>query len=369
MADFSTQDDVFITGINAEGGAEPDYMRKVRDLNGQLRHAVANMSDKVGHLLQEREKDFLAAYRHHMYNVQKELQEAKQKVREAELAMKNNDQIRKLKKERDWFRGEAIRLDNIAEGMRKDLAVMHEKMDSIEDDRSWLEKQLKKSKKQIKILRAELEASARAGTSYGATGYGGSGLGLRETLVGSRGSRRAGSRGGGGGSRGGVHGGLPAVRGPTRTPRSARSHGPAAELDDAPPSRGIVGMEADRERRYKEQLKHVRRQLKQEQRASRELRTMAVSEHAQRGELEEFFLAAIEDVKRDVARRRSKAVQRASKSHRGARARSALADDEPALPTLQDLQSTDRRAVVEKLLARDDVLSFLYDSLFPAPEK
>ena len=127
-------------------------------------------------------QDFLAAYRAHMYKVQKELQELKDKNEEAELELKKNNKIQQLEKERDWFRREALRLDTFATTMQKvrkgalgdnedlileshvhflyqykDLKYMKEKLEATEDDRHWLEGQLKASKKQNKLLCAELD--------------------------------------------------------------------------------------------------------------------------------------------------------------------------------------------------------------------
>ena len=129
-------------------------------------------------------------------------------------------------------------------------------------------------------------------------------------------------------------------------------------------------MDDERERRYKDQLRHLRTQLKAERRMTRELRAQTVSEVSDRGELEEFFLACIEEVKRDVARRRAKTNARNQKG-RNSRGGRGLSVDDPSgpPPSLNAFTATDRRAVIEKLLARDDVLSFVYDNLFPpAPE-
>ena len=136
-------------------------MKKVKDLHGQLQLTVGSLSDKIGILLKEKERNFLAAYRNHMWNVQKELQEAKIKVKEAENAVKNNNQVRKLKQERDWFQNEAIRLDNLVKELKEKLKEKNEEIKESIDDRAWIERQLKNAKKQIKILRAELDLLRR----------------------------------------------------------------------------------------------------------------------------------------------------------------------------------------------------------------
>lgn len=46
-------------------------------------------------MLEKQERDFLAAYRAHMYNVQKELQDLRNKVAKAETSLQKNDKVRR----------------------------------------------------------------------------------------------------------------------------------------------------------------------------------------------------------------------------------------------------------------------------------
>jgi hypothetical protein len=71
--------------------------------------------------------------------------------------MKKNEKIHKLELERNWYRGEALRLDDFSTGMRKEIISLKDRLFTLEDDRHWLERQLKESKKRNKLLRAELE--------------------------------------------------------------------------------------------------------------------------------------------------------------------------------------------------------------------
>lgn len=77
-------------------------MHRVRGLHDKLRGVVGNLSVSVSKVMQQQENEFMAAYRAHMFNVQRELQDLRNKVDEAEMAMKQNDKIMKLEHERDW---------------------------------------------------------------------------------------------------------------------------------------------------------------------------------------------------------------------------------------------------------------------------
>ena len=82
---------------------EPEGLKRVKNLHGKVSHLVDNLAGKLGLVLRKQEKDFLAAYRAHMYNVQKELQGLRAKVDESELELRKNQKIVALQKERDCF--------------------------------------------------------------------------------------------------------------------------------------------------------------------------------------------------------------------------------------------------------------------------
>ena len=148
----------------------PCYLRRlhhVRHLHGQITGVVSTLNDKVAKVLQKQEKEFLGAYRAHMYQVrrrvavpppracarlstavvrcnvvcarsgcgvvpivhaacscdhkfdgglpcwgvasrqvQKELQTLRAKANDAEQKLKKNDKIRVLEEEKEWYRKE-----------------------------------------------------------------------------------------------------------------------------------------------------------------------------------------------------------------------------------------------------------------------
>jgi hypothetical protein len=54
-------------------------------------------------VLAKQETEFLAAYRAHMYNVQKDLAALRQKVIEAENALQKNEKVQKLEEDCEWY--------------------------------------------------------------------------------------------------------------------------------------------------------------------------------------------------------------------------------------------------------------------------
>jgi hypothetical protein len=332
-------DKTFITGVAMNEQIEipePAAMERVRDEYKKMKKVVSSLSEKVSIVLSKQERDFLAAYRAHMYNVQKELQDLRNKVAEAETSLQKNDKVHKLEEERSWYRKEALRLDSFTTAMKKDLKYMKEKLESIEDDRNWLERQLKAAKKQNKLLRAELEIR-----------LGENGMVLSDSVL-------------GGALTNGQQQEAPMFPSPSPSYSQemfAASQGAGAGFGGGKSNRSAGRQSAeggtDVERQYQKEIRDLKKNLNKEKRDCARLRASVVTNQTSRAELEEFFLRCIESVKRDIGRRRKKAVTK-----KGAPGGDPSAD-------MDQFTSTDRAKVIERLLEQDEVLAFLYDHLFP----
>ena len=76
--------DTFLTESRSMDFPEPEAMARVREEHSRLQKVVFSLNKKISQVLAKQEGDFLAAYRAHMYTVQKELQTLRQRVIEAE---------------------------------------------------------------------------------------------------------------------------------------------------------------------------------------------------------------------------------------------------------------------------------------------
>lgn len=319
---------------------------------------------QVSLVLGRQEKDFLAAYRAHMFTVQKELHEMREKIRRNETTENKSEKIKKLEDERDWYRKEALRLDAFTTSMSKDLKAMREKLEAIEGDRDWLEKQLKACKKQNKLLRAEVDAQLASGSGNAFNFDGGStlppfeaGSATRPNMTGSmKGQLQQSSQGGADG--------LPylTLEGITQSPTIAE----------------------EREEKIKKKLRQLKRELQQK---THELTIMRLQQTQNgglgepgggaRSQLETLFLQCIESVKEEVARRKNGDVPNGAPDRTGksvnrlqtrlalpnaTRARNQRADGGA---DVNDFTSSDRVRLIERLLAHNEVLTLLYSQLFP----
>ncbi len=146
----------------------------------------------------------------------------------------------------------------------------------------------------------------------------------------------------------------------------------------------------------------MRAQLANEKKSARQLRAHLLSDQAQKATLEELFLRCVESVQRDIVRRKKKAAlnnNSATTTSLKSRPRTpgggwsasptpttegvklgpesyqvdlndSMEFDKAAIAAVApaDFTAADRVHVIERLLGQDEVLSFLYDHLFPPPE-
>jgi len=284
---------------------DPHYWKHVEEQHKVLNDYVNNLSKTMSTQMAQQETDFLAAYRAHMYAVQKDLQELRKKVEDAETSLQKNDKVHKLEEERSWYRKEALRLDSFTTSMKKDLKYMKEKLESIEDDRNWLERQLKASKKQNKLLRAELEI--RLGSATHSFNQTAGQMQLTENM-----------------NQNMNHTPAPGMFPPAIT-RSQENllqaaynhHGndrPSSSMSDRPtrskgrPNKASIDSSSisEMERHHQKEIRDLKQQNANQKKLVAQLRSNVVANQTQRAELEEFFLKCIESVKREIGRRRKK---------------------------------------------------------------
>ncbi|DBA04311.1 TPA: hypothetical protein N0F65_002073 [Lagenidium giganteum] len=348
--------DTFLTSLRNGGGSgsndgglgthgmrfmveEPAAMVLVREKHAQLHEVVASLSEKITAVLGRQEKDFLAAYRAHMYNVQKELHDMREKMHRNETVENKTEKIKKIEEERDWYRKEALRLDAFTTSMTKDLKYMKEKLQSIEEDRNWLEKQLKACKKQNKLLRAELDVRLSASENANDT--------RQASVLPAFDSAKSNGN---------------AVKRYSRKSTEGESNLPYLANDTAAPM-----LLEEREQKYKRQIRTLKRDL--QQKTNELLHVKQQCQFIKGGNepthLERFFLQCVDSVKEEVGRRRSSMMERKDWMRQSyEKSRNQRYD---VGPEFEDFTSAERVRVIERLLAHDEVLTFLYEHLFPSP--
>ncbi|KAF1329567.1 hypothetical protein FI667_g5740, partial [Globisporangium splendens] len=261
------------------------------------------------------------------------------------------EKIKETEEERDWYRKEALRLDAFTTSMTKDLKYMKEKLEAIEEDRNWLEKQLKACKKQNKLLRAELDVRISSPANTG----------VENSMLPAFESQNKGS----------------AAMSRKQTKRNSESSVPGGSPGGLPylnqeASTLSPTMLEEREEKMKRQLKALKRELQQKNRElvmMKQQRYLGKDEQ-ERSHLENFFIQCVESIKGEVIKRRNgistgfdrKQDKSGLQGSTAGRIRNQKYD---VGPDFEDFTAADRVRLIERLLSHDEVLTFLYEHLFP----
>jgi hypothetical protein len=96
-----------------------------------------------------------------MMAIQVEIKELKQRITQAEVALKEDGQVAKLESEVTWFSNESIRLRTHTSNMQKDMQNIVYRIETLREQKAYLSEQLKSIMKRSRVLEAELELASR----------------------------------------------------------------------------------------------------------------------------------------------------------------------------------------------------------------
>jgi len=232
-----------------------DSGQQILKLHGDLQSLADDLDDRVGQKLRANEQAFEMAFKSHMLQVQKDINKLEQKADKEETKNRRDTKIRSLEKELDWYMNEALRLDELCKKYKKQLDRWKGKSDALEDDRQFLENQIKNANKNNKKLRADVE---KAQTS--------------------------------------AYSALVSNDEPKALPSSTQVQESEGRTGDQPLAIedgyiGDSGMAHELEERYQKYEQRLRRQLEAEKRLSAKMRAVSDKNFSEPSELESFFFA------------------------------------------------------------------------------
>jgi hypothetical protein len=399
QADRESARQTFVTSIGVTSESKPSRHRdkshhkfraleatsagpRITEHHQELTNLALTLEQRMEKLLMEHEKDFFLAYKTHMYGVQRDIKTLRMKADTEDAKTREDTKIRALEGELDWFMTEALRLDELCKGYKKEVDKWKSKADALDEDRRFLEDQIKGAKRQNKILRAAAERArssaysalmvTKAKAEGDFTAAPGGPLALtappEATAAGSKEAPRKrpasadgrGKPGAGTGARGEAQRSktpetqlatLPAsgslmslqasgARGGGAAAGPAHFGGTSSSSSPLPMGggghRGVLGTKA--EERYVEAIQHLKESIVREQHTIRMLQAGRATAYSKKSELEEFFLKCIDEARKELMRKRHMTMK---------------------------TERTERERVLEAMLSNEDVLVCLYEKLFP----
>ncbi|KAF4656390.1 hypothetical protein FOL47_009015 [Perkinsus chesapeaki] len=285
---------------------------KVLNLFEQLNTLASTLPERVVQLLEQHEHDFMLAYKTHMYTVQKQFRELKGKADKEDERVRRDNRVQELEKELKWFMSEALRLDALCKDYRKEVGKWRSRAETLSEDRRYLEDQMKASKRQTKVLRAVLERAQASKSHPGPEppsqmmpGNSSGQPGRRDMVI-------------------------------SRDPQdmtAERSSGTMAEA-----AKKVSPEEAE----YLTKIGELETELRGLRRTRKMLEDAVTERYARRSELEDFFLACVDEARKDASRRKY--------SGHGVRKMSPV---------------NARQEAIDALVSSEEVLVFLYEKMFP----
>lgn len=279
-----------------------------------LTSRISQLGDKVEHILSVHEKDFMSAFRAHMFQVRKQLIELKKRVDENELRLKRDEQIRRLETALGRLQDAALGLEKSEKEARAQMEEWKHKAEESQADREFLEKQV------VMLMR---QVSAQTKTPVEST-----------ELPPLKPSPPVSSR-------------QSPFPNPPFQPKSdfgrwldtlAKKHQVAVSDFLQTTEDHFLQIKSQ----FDSSLLHLRNTIIDYKKSIRSLQSNASTIATERSELESIFLDCVEEVKREIAIRRN------------------LADAK----TVGKFENRDKGKVMELLFSNDKLLGYLYEKMF-----
>jgi len=304
---------------------------KIQEYYEALKTNVSTLDSYIDTVLQRHEQDFLNAFKCQMYNLYNQLKELKKKTDENELKLRRDEQINRLQASLEWFREEAVKLGESTQYYKKEADKWKAKAESMEDDRKFLETQLKNAKRKIKTLYNELEKKEE-GTQES--------LEVSQELSVQK---------------------LPRLNTKQFVP-SCKAGVVILEVLQKHKRKSKEFLEElerymeAQESKFHESVKHYKSIIENEKKKIINLNAQKNNAFVQKSDLEGLFLECVEEVRKEVLRRRAKSLL-----HQKFPRKSGSAQRER-----KDLFTpSDKRKILELLISNEQVLVHLYEKLFP----
>lgn len=318
-------DRAFLTDL-MKTGKESNFQEKITEYYKSLRVHVDKLDMHIDSVLQRHEQDFLNAFKCQMFSLYGQLKELKKKNDENEIRLKRDEQINKLQKSLEWFREEAIKLGESTQLFKKEADKWKAKAESLQDDRNFLENQLKNVKRKMKLMMLDKKSDSDPESDLSSQ------ISLKEP-----------------------------INFPTSFVPSSKTGEIIQEYSQKHQGQVSFYYELERffhelEIKYNESIKHLKNTLDNERKKFKQVSAQQSSMFFVKSDLETLFLSCVEEVRKDITRRK---VQNYTDQKYSKRAKTSHPEERPSMTP------SDKRKILELLISNEEVLIMLYEKLFP----
>lgn len=145
------QQDAFLTALDFDvvpvrQKVKDERLNQVRKDHKKLMDIVGQFGNKVGGMIDKQRYEFMNAYEQHIQDVQNELQTLREKVAEISGEETRKAKLKSLDIDQTRLKAEALRLDQEAVSLRKQMRKLVNVLHSTENDRNWAYKRLETAK-------------------------------------------------------------------------------------------------------------------------------------------------------------------------------------------------------------------------------
>ena len=122
----------------------------------QLDAQVGTLDTSIDRMLFKHEQDFLSAFKSHMHEVYQQLSDLKKQYTEEDNKFRRQANLASVTASLEWFQTESVKLNELVVDLRREVEKWKSKALANEDERKFLEHQLKLSKKEINDLKVQM---------------------------------------------------------------------------------------------------------------------------------------------------------------------------------------------------------------------
>lgn len=140
--------------------SKPEFISKnVFDELEVVQKTVNDVGTVISNIISKQEEEFLNAYQIHQRQMKEEFQAMKVVIDEKDRQISENEYVKKVEKELEWYRNSSLSLDKLLDKSKLNEQYLKERV-------SILESEVEGYKKQLKSLLARIHLSRTSARQY-----------------------------------------------------------------------------------------------------------------------------------------------------------------------------------------------------------